>query len=290
MRHPTVRPWSLLLLLAACASEPPPPPSPGPGLAPAPPAEPRAEADPFYGVVVSRDSKLVTADVDGRIVELAVRDGQRVAAGATLAVIDDGELRSRLDAARGAEDTAIGELRRNQSARAEAGRIARQQKSLLRDGAVSRDVVSSARSAYAIADAQVDAAAGAVQRARAAREQAERDLASATITAPIDGVITLIRVAEGQVVGRGQSIGRIFDPGDLWVRFAVPPERRDDIAVGQRIAARSPRGGDDLVATVRVVNRTLEPPLQFAVVEADLDEVGAADRDAMLGTMVDVRP
>jgi RND family efflux transporter MFP subunit len=246
--------------------------------------------DALAGVIMSRDSRLVTAEVDGRIDKLVVHHGQRVTAGTPLAIIDAADLGKQVDAARGTEEAALGELRRAESARAEAGRLFKQQRALLRDGAVSRDSVSSARSAYAIADATVETAEGAVRRARAAREQTEQLLTKTTITAPIDGVITLVKVSEGMVAGRGQPIARIFDPADLWVRFAVPPELRDHVQPGDRVTASPLRtGSQHVVAIVREVHRTLEPPLQFAVVEADLDDTALADHDAMLGAMVDVR-
>jgi multidrug efflux pump subunit AcrA (membrane-fusion protein) len=123
---------------------------------------------------MSRESRLVTAEVDGRIDKLLVQHGQHVTAGTPLAILDDSEAKKQLDAARGAEDAALGDLRRAESERAEAARQLRQQRGLLNDGAVSRDSVSSAKSAYAIADAQVQTATGALRRARAAREQMEQ--------------------------------------------------------------------------------------------------------------------
>jgi hypothetical protein len=86
---------------------------------------------------------------------------------------------------------------------------------------------------------------------------------------------------------RGQPVARVFDPADLGVRFAVPPEERDAITVGQRLTVLPAGATTPLVATVRVVNRNLEPPLRFAIVEADF-RAEIADRDAMLGKIVDV--
>lgn len=241
-------------------------------------------------MITSRESKLVTAEVDGRVEQLIVRPGQRVKAGDPLVVVDATEVKRQLEAARGAEETALGELRRAEAARAEASRQLRQQQSLLRDGAVSRDAVASARSAYAIAAAGVQTAVGATRRARAAREQAAQLLDKTTIKAPMDGVITLVKVSSNQMLQRGQSIARVFDPSDLWVRFAIEPTMRGDVRDGTRITATTlGEGARSFTATVRLVHRTLEPPLQLTVVEADLDDAALAEHDAMLGTMVDVR-
>jgi RND family efflux transporter MFP subunit len=279
---------ALLLLTVACSTDKPP--------VVAPPAAPvsrpvsAAPVETYPGVVMSRTTKLVSAEVDGRIEKLLVQPGQRVTANTPLAVLDPSEVQKGLEAARGEEERAVGDLRRCETQRAEAGRQWRQLKSLLGDGAVSRDQVSSAQAYYATMDAQVDSARGAMRRAQAAREQAEQQLQKTTIVAPIDGVITLVRVTEGQMAGRGQPIARIFDPADLWVKFTIPPERRDALSPGVRVSASPTLNAErQLTATVQEVHRTLEPPMPFAVVEADLDDSQLPDRDTLVGAMVDVR-
>jgi RND family efflux transporter MFP subunit len=242
----------------------------------------------WAGVILSRESRLVAAEVEGRIDQLLIAEGQRVRAGETIAVLDDAEAKRELDAARGAEEAAIGGLRQAQAQAAEASRIARQNKSLFKSGAVSRDTVLAAQSSYSVSASSVQAAEGSVKRARAAREAAEQGLAKTTIVAPIDGVVTLVKVAKGQMAMRGQPIARVFDPADLGVRFAVPPEERDSITIGQRLTVLPAGATAPLIATVRVVNRNLEPPLRFAIVDADLRGAVLADRDAMLGKIVDV--
>lgn len=239
---------------------------------------------------MSRESRLVSAEVEGRVDQLLVSEGQRVRAGDTLAVIDDAEARRQLDAARGAEEAALGALRQAQAQASEAARIARQNKSLYKSGAVSRDTVLAAQSAYSVGASAVQAAEGSVKRARAAREAAEQGLERTTIVAPIEGIVTLVKVAKGQMAMRGQPVARVFDPADLSIRFAVPPEQREQVVVGQRLSVLPAGATAPLVATVRVVNRTLEPPLRFAIVEADFAEVAIADRDSMLGKVVDVAP
>ncbi|HEY5920333.1 MAG TPA: hypothetical protein VIV11_01625, partial [Kofleriaceae bacterium] len=168
-----------LLLLVACSADPSPAP-----ITPAVPASRPVKPQPvetYAGVITSHESKLVTAEVDGRIDQLLVQPGQRVTANTPLAILNPGEVQKALDAARGAEEASLGELRRSESQRAEAGRQLRQFRGLLRDGAVSRDQVASAQTAYVVADAQVQTARGAVTRNRASREQVEQQLAKTTI-------------------------------------------------------------------------------------------------------------
>lgn len=279
-----------LLVMSACATTAPSSPAPAPApidVAKQPSPAPARDVR-WAGVILSHESRLVTAEVEGRVDQILVEQGRRVKAGDTLAVLDDAEAKRELDAARGAEDAATGAVRQAQAQAAEASRIARQNKSLFKSGAVSRDTVLAAQSAYSVSASAVQAAAGSLKRARAAREAAEQALAKTTIVAPIDGVVTLVKVAKGQMAMRGQPIARVFDPADLGVRFAVPPEERDAITVGQQLTVVPAGSSTPLVATVRVVSRNLEPPLRFAIVEADFRGADIADRDAMLGKIVDV--
>jgi len=259
--------------------------------APEPAAAPAATPAVFYGVLTSRDSSLVTAKVDGIVKQLLVHSGQTVKAGTTIAILDDSVIAKQVEEARAAEDSAKGALVQAHGIAGEAGRLYRLQRGLLKDGAVSRESVKSASSAAAIAGSQVTIARGAVARARAAREQLEQLRDQTTVVAPIDGIVSSPKVSEGQMAGRGQPIVRISNPTSIRVRFAVPREQLEQVVPGTRVDIVRVKGhAGPLTATVREVGNTLAPPLQFAVVEAELEVASLpADQASLLGALVDVR-
>jgi len=273
---------SLLVVLCSCATE-------QPGLSPMafmPKLPARASApaaDAFDGVILSKDSRLVTAEVDGRIDNVIAVDGQRVEAGGAIAELDQQDLAKQVEAARGAEEQAIGQLETAESGLAEAARVYRQQKGLYDDKAVSRDSVQSARSQFSVAGAQVRTAVGAVKHAKAAREQAEQIAGKVRIVSPIAGVLTQVKITKGGMAARGQPVARVSDPSDLWVRYVVPPEKLGTLKVDDQVLVTPMHGGTPLVATVKVINRTQAPPLRFAVIEADLDDSALPDHDTLLG-------
>ncbi len=279
----------LLLLLIGCSTEAPPA-APAPAPAPERALPPVVKAEVFYGVLTSRESALVSAKVDGSVKELRVRPGQAVQAGATIAILDDSVITKQVEEARAAEASAAGALAQAQGIAAEAGRLYRVQRSLLKDGAVSGDSVSSAASAASIAGAQVKVARGAVDRTRAQREQLEQLRDQTTVVAPIDGVVTSPKVSEGQMATRGQPIVRISNPTNILVRFAVSREQLDTIRRGTHVDVVRVKGNPEpLRATVRDVSNTLAPPLQFAIVEAELDAATLpTDRVSLLGVLVNV--
>ena len=276
-----------LLLLIACSTEAPPE---APAAAPERAAAPVIRGEVFYGVLTSRESALVTTKVDGSVKQLLVRPGQAVKAGATIAILDDSVIAKQVEEARAAEASAAGALAQAQGIAAEAGRLYKVQRGLFKDGAVSGESVSSAASAASIAGSQVKVARGAIDRSRAQREQLEQLRDQTTVIAPIDGVVTSPKVTEGQMTGRGQPILRISNPTSILVRFAVSREQLETIKRGSRVDVVRVKGSaEPLRATVSEVSNTLAPPLQFAIVEAELDPSSLpSERAALLGVLVNV--
>jgi multidrug resistance efflux pump len=106
---------------------------------------------------------------------------------------------------------------------------------------------------------------------RAERTRLEGLIARAQATAPIDGVVMMVKVNEGEMAQKGTPLARVFDPKDLIMKFAVPKEHRHLVAPGKRVEVRIEGVERTLWATVeRIADQ--EPPLNFAVVEADIDD------------------
>lgn len=226
----------------------------------------------LIGVVTSRKSAVISAQVQARIEKLAVRSGQAIKAGDRIATLDRTELENRLAQA----------VANEKSAQLEAGAYGAQAQALRQRAAAearlhklgvsSAMAVSSARAEYAQIGSQGGAALAKAITAKAAREQSERDLARAEIVAPLDGIVTQLKAHEGEVAQIGTPLARVFDPSDLIVRFAVPRERRDQIAVGQRVELALDGDPRTVAATVTNISAAQEPPVLFSVVEADIDD------------------
>src|SRR5262245_37466168 len=99
----------LLLGLALIGCTAPPVPSPEP---PAPPVAPRAApaAQRLFGVVAARVNEVGAAGVEGRVMRVTARPGQRVRAGDLIAELDPTLLAERLRGATAAVDAARAEV------------------------------------------------------------------------------------------------------------------------------------------------------------------------------------
>jgi multidrug resistance efflux pump len=80
--------------------------------------------------------------------------------------------------------------------------------------------------------------------AEAQQEKADVRLAYTEIHAPIDGIVDVRAVREGEVVSAGQGILTLVNPDDLWVRADVEETYIDAVLLGQRLTVRLPSGAE----------------------------------------------
>ena len=245
-------------------------------------------APEFTAVVTSRKSSVISSQVPARIEKLAIHSGQLIRTGDLVAKLDDTELTNRVAQARANEKAALMEAG---SYGAQASALHQKmvnETRLHKLGVSSPYAVTSARAEYAQIGSQSGAAMAKAMTARAAREQAEKELARAVITAPIDGIVTNIKAHEGEVAQVGTPLARVFDPGDLIIRFAVPKEHRAQIQLGQRVELVVD-GARLVAATVTNISGAQEPPINFTVVEADIDDTKLAPGELTVASVGRVR-
>jgi macrolide-specific efflux system membrane fusion protein len=243
----------------------------------------------FVGVVTSHKSSMISAQVQAPLVKLNVRSGQLVKAGDLIAELDETQLRTRLAQATTNE----------QAARMEAGAAGAQISALRQKmvaegrlqklGVSSRMAVHSSQAEYAQASAQAAAGAAKALTAKAEREQAERDLAKAKIYSPLDGTVTNIKAKVGEVPPVGTPLARVFDGSDLIIRFSVPKEHRDEIRLGQRVDLAVDGDQRPVWAIVTSISGAQEPPINFTVVEADIDDSKLAPGELTVASVGRVR-
>ena len=246
-------------------------------------------APEFAGVVTSRKSSVISAQVQARIEKLNIHAGQLIKAGEPVAKLDKTELETKLAQAQSNEQAALKEAGGYGAQASALNQQAIAERRLAKLGVSSRIAVSNAAGQVAQASAQASAAMARAISAKAAREQSEKDLARTEIAAPIDGIVTNIKAHEGEIAQIGTPLARVFDPSDLIIRFAVPKEHRATIQRGQRVELEV-EGAKRLVwATVTNISGAQEPPINFTVVEADIDDSKLAPGELTVASVGRVR-
>jgi HlyD family secretion protein len=207
----------------------------------------------------------------GTIERIPVGEGDRVAAGDTLAILDHAALESRRAGAAAAVDAARARLaelehgfrpqevaQARSSAEAAAQRLeearteAERSRALYAGEAVSRRELDRAETALAGAEAEaeraraqldlvregaraetIDAQRALVEQAEAGLAQAEVGLDDAIVRAPFGGVVTIRHRDPGETVAAGAPVVTVMDPADRWVLIYVREDAIGRVAIGQ---------------------------------------------------------
>lgn len=279
-----MRSRSLLLVAVACAwacgeaaVDTPPP---GAGAPPAPAAAPATKAahpapeaagQPFIGVVKPRRAVNVAPAEGGELAAVHVRAGDTVAKGDAVATLDDRPIREALRTARAELRSAQGRLRRAEINRTEARRKLETERELVAAGTSARRALEDAEVALQRAEADVRAAQFAINEIRVRVDTADRRLEGTELEAPFDGTVSVRFREPGSRVAPGEWVVRIISNGSPFVVFAVPPDRRQDIALDNRVAVEVDNLEPSLTATVRQISPELDSASNMFFVEAELD-------------------
>lgn len=275
---------TMVLALAAggCGDDAVAPPVTAPSGRPIDPPRPVDEVS-FIGVVTSRETKLIVAELDARIEKVLVVAGQTVAAGDVIAELDASLIREQVAAAQGNVDAAKAQMGAAGVEGADARRRAALEQRIYRSGGSSREAVKSAMADIARAGAAYAAAKGQHDAAAAQLAQLEKMMAGAHITAPIGGVVSAMKVSAGEMALRGTPVARVFDVEDLLVRFAVPRKQVGMIKVGQAVTITFDSDAAPLAAVVQTIGDEIDPALEVSFVEADLDDAALAPERRKVG-------
>jgi HlyD family secretion protein len=262
-------------------------------------------ADLVLTGIVTTHEVIVSPQMAGQVTRLLVSEGDSVVPNQLLAVLSLGELQAdqtyftrsaeasasqvresesdlrfeetqatqQLRQAQAALDAAIAQATQDSATFANAKRVLDRDEALMRTGAVAQREVDSARTAYTVAQARVDASrrqvegqraavalaraaadqvaakrdalAGARQQAAAATAQVQKAavrLSYSELRAPIKGIVDVRAARQGEVVSAGQPVLTLIDPDSLWVRADVEETYIDRIKLGGHLTVRLPSG------------------------------------------------
>ena len=177
-----------------------------------------------------REAELV-AETDGEIVSLRVREGQRVAAGDTLLIIDDRDERLA--------------LRRDKAERAWTRSQVERMERLSTQGHVSATEVEQAKLQLDKAEAAVGLSAVALSRC--------------AVRAPIEGLVWMVRVEPHHRASIGQPLLRVTNPDRLRASAYLPASLRGRVRPGSRVQLLPAGGGPAIQAQVSRIDPLTDP-------------------------------
>src|SRR5438067_1180945 len=172
----------------------------------------------------------ISADTPGRVVNLAVNEGDRIKKGQFLLQIDPKSLRTRVEGGTASLQAAEGSLEQMRQA-VETARVqlqqARQtlarQRDLWKQQLTTREAldkaendVRAAESALQEREKSTGAQASRIAQERAGLASAQYDLSKVRIESPIDGIVTRRNIQEGETA----VIGTMNNPGTVLLTLA----------------------------------------------------------------------
>jgi HlyD family secretion protein len=168
----------------------------------------------------------MSADTPGRVVDLAVNEGDRVTRGQFLLQIDPKSLRTRVEsgaASLEAAQTSLEQLRQGvETSRAQLDQAQKnlaRQRDLWAQQLTTRESLEKAENELRVAESalrererQADTQAARINQERAGLESARYDLSKVRIESPIDGIVTRRNIQEGEtaVIGTMNNAGTVL--------------------------------------------------------------------------------
>lgn len=168
------------------------------------------------GEVKPKKNVNISAHVPGRIVKIGVREGDEVKAGDFLLKLDSTQYDASAERDRAFIQSSRAELVKAQATLKKNQSYYERQKNLSDSGLISKDQLEQAKVQLDIAEATHKSINYQIQQAQASLKIALDNLSKTVFTSPIDGVITSLRVEEGEVA----IIGTMNNPGTVLMTIA----------------------------------------------------------------------
>ncbi len=171
----------------------------------------------------------ISAHVPGRIIKIGVLEGQEVKAGDFLLKLDSAQYEANAE-----RDRALIQAYQSQLIQSEArmkmdANSLNRQKQLFDSQLISEEQLESAKGQSDVSRAEVQAIRHQIQQAQASLKSTMDSLGKTVYNSPIDGMITSLKVEEGEVA----VIGTMNNPGTVLMTIADLSEMEVEVEVDE---------------------------------------------------------
>jgi HlyD family secretion protein len=191
------------------------------------------------GKIEAKTSVDISADITGRIIRLAVREGDLVTKGQFLIQIDPAQYQAAVSRAEGvvaSTEATLAQTRANLDQASRSWNRARQLTELGQN-LIAPEAAEQAKTSYEVAQANYQATRAQLEQSRASLQEARDNLAKTRLTSPISGRVVRLAVEEGEVAVPGtfsRETGLLMTIADLSVILAKVQVDETDVV---RLAA-----------------------------------------------------
>ncbi len=192
------------------------------------------------GKIEAKTSVDISADITGRIIDIAVKEGDLVKKGQFLLQIDPAQYQAAVARAQGMVASTEATLLQTRATRDQAQRAWNRARQLtqLGDNLIAPETAEQSQTAYDVAEANYQSTRAQLEQARASLQESRDNLAKTRLTAPISGRVVRLAVEEGEVAVPGtfsRETGLLMTIADLSVILAkVQVDETDVVRLKQR--------------------------------------------------------
>jgi RND family efflux transporter MFP subunit len=187
------------------------------------------------GRVLGADETRIAPRVMAQILDVKVREGDRVERGRLLVSLDSRELQDGLAQAEAGLQSARETLSAARIGADVQADVTARDKRLFEAKAIAQEQWDRSRAAQAAADARLEAAKAQVEVAAKQLEQARTRLSYTELRAPFNGVVAERLADPGDLAAPGRPLLRLVRQSGVRVRAEVPPEDFPLLHAGQSI-------------------------------------------------------
>ncbi|HUR95562.1 MAG TPA: efflux RND transporter periplasmic adaptor subunit [Gemmatimonadales bacterium] len=191
------------------------------------------------GTIEAKTSVDISADITGRIIRIAVREGDLVTKGQFLIQIDPAQYQAAVSRAQGVVASTEATLAQTRANLDQAERALNRARQLVQLGPnlIAPETAEQAQTSYQVAQATHQATRAQLEQSRAGLQEARDNLAKTRLTSPISGRVVRLAVEEGEVAVPGtfsRETGLLMSIADLSVILAKVQVDETDVV---RLAA-----------------------------------------------------
>lgn len=168
------------------------------------------------GEVKPKKSVNISAHIPGRIIIIGVQEGQRVKTGDFLLKLESTQYEANADRDRARIQSSKADLIRAEAILRKDELYYERYKKLFEEDLISSEQLEAAKAQYDVSKAQHEAILFQIKQAEASLQSTLDNLQKTVYNSPIDGIITSLRVEEGEVA----LVGTMNNPGTVLMTIA----------------------------------------------------------------------
>ena len=214
---------------------------------------------------IDADRVSISSKMLGRIATLTVDEGDTVAAGQVLVILDDSDLKAQLAQAAAAFRLAGESVKLATVNLTRAQDDYRRADQQYRTSVITKEQYDHAKSALDAAGAEVGIAVSRVAAAQAQVGVVQAQLDNTTIRSPLKGSVAKRWVLQGDVVQPGQPVFSVYDRSRIWVTANLEETNMDVVRLGEDVGI-SVDGHPDRVFGGRIFQLGSSTAAQFSLI------------------------